>query len=404
MSDPDSRTDQGKHPDSYKDATRLAQLGRDPAANHGVVNPPVYHASTILFPTAAALRAGPKPLRKGETQYGRAGTPTTFAFEDSVAALEGGFGGIAVPSGLAAIAGAYLGLVKAGDHVLVSDSVYNPNRAFCDGPLTDFGVEVEYYDPLIGAGIAALMRPNTKLVFVESPGSITFEVQDLPAIAEQAHDAGALVVADNTWASPLFCRPLDLGCDVVIHAATKYFNGHSDAMLGVIVAKTEALYHTLRDRTQRYGYAVGPDDVYLNLRGLRTLSVRLARHQESALQVALWLSVQREVERVLHPGLPDDPGHDLWKRDFAGASGLFGVILKPVPETALDRMLDGLRLFGMGYSWGGYESLCVPTAPAKARTATTWSSDGPSLRVYVGLEDANDLIDDLKAGLQRLSA
>ncbi len=387
----------------YRADTRLAHAGRDSKSHAGTVNPPVYHASTILYEDLEAVKSGPKPLRKGITQYGRAGTPTTFALEEAVAEIEGGYGAIALPSGLAAVAGAYLSFVEQGDHVLVSDSVYRPNRALCDGLLARIGVETTYYDPCIGAGIAELIQPNTRLVFVESPGSITFEVQDVPAIAAAAHGAGALVLMDNTWGTPLYCHPLELGADLSIHAATKYIVGHSDAMLGMIVT-SEAHYDRIRLRTQELGYTVGPDDIYLGLRGLRTLSVRLARHQENALALANWLQRRPEVAQVLHPGLRDDPGHTLWRRDFSGACGLFGAILHPVPEPALAAMLDGLSLFGMGYSWGGYESLIVPTYPEKIRTATLWPAEGPSLRLHAGLEDIQDLIADLDAGFERLNA
>jgi cystathionine beta-lyase len=268
--------------------------------------------------------------------------------------------------------------------------------------MKDLGVEAEFYDPRIGAGIAALLRPNTRLVFVESPGSLTFEVQDLPAISAAAHAKGVLVVADNTWASPVFCRALDLGADVVVHAATKYLVGHADAMLGVIVTATEDLFTQIRARTQRFGYCVGPDDLYLGLRGVRTLSVRMARHNTTALRLAQWLDGRPEVERVFYPALPEDPGHDLWKRDFSGASGLFGLALKPCTDGQLAAFLDGMELFGMGFSWGGFESLCLATNPGPIRSAVAWKSSGPCLRIHAGLEDPEDLMDDLEAAFRRL--
>ncbi len=383
--------------------TKIAHLGRKPAAFHGAVNPPVYHASTILFESLADFRNRPKPLRKGEVQYGRAGTPTAFALEDSVAQLEGGYGAMVTPSGLAAITGALLSVLKIGDHVLVTDAAYRPTRAFCDQVLASFGVETTYYDPTLGGEIATLFRPNTRLVFTESPGSLTFEVQDIPAIAEAAHARGILVATDNTWASPYFCRPLGLGADIVVHAATKYIVGHSDAMLGLIVAKQE-LYERIRLRTQQLGFAVGPDDSYLGLRGLRTLAVRMERHQENAMALAEWLQRRPEILRVMHPALPDHPGHALWKRDFDGASGLFGALLKPCGDVALAAMLDGMELFGMGYSWGGYESLLIPTAPGEFRSAVPWRVTGQALRLHAGLENIDDLIDDLERGLARLNA
>ena len=387
--------------DGAKTATRLAHQGRQPAAHHGTVNTPVYHASTVIWPTLEAVQKGPKPLRKGAVQYGRAGTPTTFAFEEMVAELEGGFGACALPSGLAAIAGCYAAFLAAGDHVLVSDSVYQPNRSFCQGPLRSFGVEIEFFDPRLGGRIADLFRPETKLVFLESPGSLTFEVQDIPAIAEAAHRAGLLVAADNTWATPLYCRVLDLGADIAVHAGTKYFSGHSDLMIGAIVAKNEDLYQRIRYNTQLFGYCCGPDDLFLATRGLRTLCLRMARHYETALRLADWLAVHPAVEKVLYPARPDHADHDLWRRDFTGASGLFGAVLKPCGEAALAAMLNESAYFGMGYSWGGYESLCVPAKPL--RTASSWPAEGQLLRFHAGLEDPDDLIADLAAGFDRLA-
>ncbi len=382
--------------------TLLTHLGRAPQSYHGAVNVPVYHASTILYETVEDLRAKPNPLQKGKVQYGRAGTPTTFALEDVVAELEGAHGGIAMPSGLAAICGTFLALTKTGDHILVSDAVYHPTRAFCDNILSRFGVAVTYYDPRIGGGIAELLTADTTIVFTESPGSQTFEVQDVPAIAEAAHAAGALVIMDNTWATPLYCRPLDLGADVSVHAGTKYIVGHADAMLGLILTG-EALYDRIRLSTNTLGYSTGPDDAYLGLRGLRSLAVRMPRHRDTALSLADWLAGRPEVKRVLHPAFPGNPDYDLWSRDFSGSSGLFGVILKPCSERALSDMLNGMELFGMGYSWGGYESLIIPTSPEKIRTAVPWEETGQCLRIHAGLEAPSDLIEDLKQGFERLN-
>ena len=336
--------------------TRLTRLGRDPKRQHHAVNPPVYHASTLAFDTVAEFEAatGGK-FDKGTLYYGRYGTPTTFALEDAVAALEGGYGSIAVPSGLAAVSCALLTFAGVGDHILMTDSVYDPTRQVCDHLLKRLGVETSYYDPLIGAGIAELIRPNTRLVYVESPGSFSFEIQDVPAIAEAAHKAGLVVLCDNTWATPLYFNPIKHGVDVVIHSGTKYIVGHADAMMGLVVTG-EAHYETLRRTAFQLGYAAAPDDVYLALRGLRTLSVRLARHQENGLKLANWFKARPEVARVLHPALPDEPGHALWKRDFTGASGLFGVLLNPCSGAAVAAMLDNLELFHMGVSWGGYDS------------------------------------------------
>jgi len=386
----------------YGTDTKLAHLGRAPREQHGAVNPPVYHASTITFPTLAALESAQKERFKG-IRYGRYGTPTTFALEEAVAAIEGGHRAMILPSGLAACAVALLGCVKAGDHVLMTDSVYGPTRNVCDTILTRFGVETTYYDPLIGGGIEALIRPHTKVVYVESPGSQTFEVQDVPAIAAAAHRHGARVLMDNTWGTPCLFPSFKHGVDVSIHAATKYIVGHSDVMMGMIVT-TEEAYLPVRTMSADLGQTAGPDDVYLALRGLRTMGTRLRRHQESALEIAAWLRTRPEVETVLYPALPGAPGHDLWKRDFTGASGLFGIILKPFDKPAVAAMLDGMRLFAMGASWGGFESLILLQNPARIRTATSWNPAGPLIRLHIGLEDPKDLIADLTAGFERMKA
>lgn len=381
-----------------KDDTLLTHAGRDPHANHGIVNPPVYHASTVLFPTLDAYLE----MGKARVRYGRRGTPTTFALEDAVAELEGGAGAIATPSGLAAITTVLLACLKAGDHLLMTDSAYQPTRHFCDTTLKRFGVETEYYDPLIGAGIAGLIRPETAVVYVESPGSQTFEVQDLPAIAEAAHAAGAMVIADNTWGAGYYYRPLALGADISLQAGTKYIVGHSDVNIGVTVWRDEAVLGRVRTDVQSLGVCAGPDDVYLALRGLRTMGVRLQRHQENGLRVARWLAARPEVRRVMHPALEDDPGHALWRRDFTGACSLFGFVLASDDRGALAALLDGMKYHGMGASWGGFESLLIPTWPSKARSATTWQEPGQTMRIHVGLEDPDDLIADLEAGLERL--
>lgn len=383
-----------------KDATLVTTLGRDPHANHGIVNPPVYHASTVLRPSLEALDT----RQPGQAvQYGRYGTPTTFALEEAVAALEGGHKAIAVGSGKTAITATLLALLAAGDHILITDSVYGPTRRFADGMLKRYGVEADYYDPGIGAGLRPLIRPNTRIVFTESPGSLTFEVQDIPAIAEAAHAAGALVVMDNTWASPLYFKPFAHGVDVSIQAATKYIGGHSDLMMGIITG-TEAVWDRLRAGVYETATAAAPDDCYLALRGLRTMATRLERHHRNSLVVAEWLRSRPEVLQVMHPALPGDPGHALWQRDFLGSSGLFGFVLKPCTRTQLAAMVDSMELFGMGASWGGYESLLIPTDPAATRTATSWAPGGQSMRIHVGLEDPEDLIRELEAGLRRLTA
>ncbi len=382
--------------------TQITHLGRTSPFFSGSVNPPVYRASTVTFPTMEAM-ADAQGDYLNAFYYGRIGTPTTIAFEEAVAAAEGGERTIAVPSGLAAIVGTLTALVKSGDHILVSDSVYGPTRTFCQDVLAKNGVAVEYFHPLCGDTIRSLFKPNTKLVFCETPGSLTFEMQDIPAIAEVAHAHGALVVADNTWASPIFFRPFEKGVDVSIQAATKYIVGHSDAMLGTITTREE-LFGRIKSSVVKYGYSVGSEEAYLGLRGLRTLPVRMKQHQENALIVARWLQTREEVARVLHPGLPDDPGHPLFQRDFLGSSGLFGLILEPYPEEAMVAMIDGLKLFSLGFSWGGFESLIMYTTPGIVRTTVLWNADGPTLRLHVGLEDPDDLIADLAAGFDRLNA
>jgi cystathionine beta-lyase len=381
-------------------ATSVVTAGRDPAANHGFVNPPVYHASTVLYPSAEDFVA-----HRARYQYGRRGTPTTESLELAVQEIEGPqCAGVALlPSGLAAVAAALLSVVRAGDHILVTDSAYGPTRAFCDQILSRLGVTTTYYDPLIGGAIAGLMQPNTRAVFTESPGSLSFEMQDVPAIAAAARAKGALALMDNTWATPLYFRALDFGVDLSIHAGTKYFGGHSDVMLGTVAANS-ATVASLRNFVRLNGLHVGPDDVYLGQRGLRTLAVRLDRHQESALAVAHWLEQRPEVLRLLHPALASHPGHALWKRDFTGASGLFSMVLKPVPQEAVYAFLDTLELFGIGASWGGYESLAIPFDCTSLRTATRWAPGGPTVRFHIGLEAVEDLIADLERGFAALAA
>ncbi len=386
-----------------KQDTIIVSAGRDPAANHGAVNPPVYHASTITHASVAALGAArERRFEPGVYTYGRHGTPTHTALEEAVAAIEGGERAVCMGSGLAAINAAILAFVEAGDHVLMVDSVYGPARRFCDAFLGRFGVETTYYEPGVGADIAALIRPDTKVVYVESPGSLTFEVQDIPAIAAAAHAAGAAVVMDNTWGAGLYFKPFEHGVDVSVQAATKYIVGHSDVMMGAITT-SQALWPQVRQSASDLGASSGPDDVYLALRGLRTLSVRLKRHQETGLALARWLRDRPEVRRVMHPALPEDPGHALWKRDFRGACGLFGVVLGDYSPDAVAAMLDGMEHFAMGASWGGFESLILPTNPGAIRTARPWT-EGPTIRIHAGLEDPDDLIADLDRGLGRLTA
>jgi len=377
-----------------KPDTRLVTSGRDPEAYYGFVNPPVYHASTLLYPSAEDQVA-----HRARYNYGRRGTPTSEALENALREISGeACAGVALlPSGLAAISAALLATTRAGDHVLVPDSVYRPTRNFCDGVFRRLGVETTYYDPVVGTGIANMFKPNTRVVFVEAPGSQSFEMQDIPAIARVAHENGAVVLMDNTWATPLYFRAFEKGVDIEIQAGTKYIGGHSDLMFGYASANAAAL-PSLKDTVYSMGLCVGPDDMYFALRGLRTLGVRLARHYQSGLQVARWLERRPEVSRVLHPALESDPGHGIWKRDFAGASGLFSVVLKPTSEQSVHAFLNELTLFGLGYSWGGFESLVILFDCTDYRTATKWAPGGPTIRFHIGLEDPEDLLADLERG------
>jgi cystathionine beta-lyase len=390
----------GAEPFPQHPETRLVTSGRDTKAQKGFVNPPVVHGSTVLYPTAEDLHA-----HRGEFQYGRHGTPTTRALQDMLMALEGPqCAGVGIaPSGLAAISTTLLAVLKAGDHLLVCDNVYRPSRNFCSGLLARYGVETTYFDPLIGAGIETLFKPNTRAVLVEAPGSQSFEMPDIRAIAEVAHDRGAVVIDDNTWATPLYHRSLEQGVDISMQAATKYIGGHSDIMFGTISANART-WPLVAETIRLLGVCAGPDDVFLALRGMRTLSVRLAQHYRSGVEMARWLATRPEVARVLHPALETDPGHAIWKRDFTGASGLFSIVLKPAPQKAVDAMLDTLKLFGMGFSWGGFESLVIPFDCSTYRSATKWSPGGPTLRLHIGLENVEDLKADLDRGFAAFNA
>ena len=385
-----------------KEDTLIITAGRSPEDNHGIINPPVYHASTVLFPTVAELeRSQRERLKNNSIYYGRFGTPTTFAFQNAIAKLDGAYRAVALPSGKNAILVALMAFLKSGDHLLMVDSVYGPTRSLCNGLLNKFGITTSFYDPLIGSKIEELVRPETKVIFTESPGSHTFEVQDIPAISEVARQNDCVLILDNTWATSLFFKPFDHGVDVCIQAATKYIVGHSDAMLGVITTNRKH-FETLQQGALDMGAPAGPDDLYLGQRGLRTLRVRLDRHMSTGLELAMWLEKQVMVERVLHPALPSNPGHRTWQRDFIGSSGLFGVMLKPTTKPAIAAMLNHMELFKMGYSWGGYESLIIPTNPSDQRTATDWDDSYPTLRIHAGLEDPEDLQKDLEQGLRRL--
>ena len=386
-----------------KDETRLVHAGRDPERDGGIVNPPVSRASTVLYPTldAFAKRSEGDAKYRG-VRYGAYGTANTLALADAVAELEGGAGTVVTSTGLSAVTLALTALLGQGDHLLMTDSAYGPTRAFCDEVLTRFDIETTYYDPLVGANIAASLRPNTRVVFTESPGSLTFEVQDVPAIAESAHEQGALVLLDNTWSAGLFFKPFDHGVDVSIQAATKYIAGHSDAVIGTITTRNETLFCRIKDTTMAFGDVAAPDTSYLALRGLRSMAARLRQQETAGLQIAEWLSGRHEVKRVLYPALAGDPGYTIWKRDFTGACSLFSVVLHTSDEVAVARMVDHYRYFKIGASWGGFESLVIPAYPAQLRTALPWTDPGFVLRYHVGLEAPEDLLEDLEEGFVRL--
>jgi len=385
-----------------KPDTNLVHGGRRPEWRGRIVNPPVHRASTILFDTVAELRATAPEF--GVPYYGLHGTPTTWALAEALTELEPGAAGTMLYStGLAAVTAALLTVLSPGDELLVTDTVYGPTRRFCDGFLKRFGVVTRYYDPMIGGAIAELIGEHTRAILLESPGSNTMEVQDVPAICAAASAAGVATLIDNTWATPFFFPAIAAGVDLSILAATKYVGGHADVMLGSVTANA-AWYPKLERTSWDLGHAVSPDDAWLGSRGLRTMAVRLRQHEASALKVAEWLKGRPEVARVLHPALPDCPGHEFWQRDFKGASGLFSFVFRGGDDAARVRFIDGLALFGIGWSWGGYESLAVPHDPQPLRTATGWEAEGPLVRLHIGLEDPDDLIADLEAGLRRYAA
>ncbi len=387
-----------------KEDTLIAATGRNKKFTHGAVNTPVYHASTLTFETVAQMKDAYVNRHKGALSYGRRGNPTTYALSDAMCDLEGADACFLYPSGLAAITGAILSFASAGDHILMADGVYEPTRALTTKLLERLGIEVTFYDPLIGAGIASLIQDNTKIIFVESPCSVTMEVQDIPAITTAAHAREVLVMMDNTWGTPLHFKPFDFGVDFSIHAGTKYIVGHSDAMLGT-VSTCEKYAEQLCDMSYQMGYCVSPDDAFLALRGIRTLKIRLKQHEKSAIKVAKWLEGRPEVDHIRHPAFESCPGHEYWKRDFTGANGLFSFVLKDGHETATTAMMEGMEHFKMGYSWGGYESLILTYYGIKNyRTATGWAASGPLMRIHVGLEDTDDLIGDLEKGFARFNA
>ncbi|USU11816.1 cystathionine beta-lyase [Sphingomonadaceae bacterium OTU29THOMA1] len=386
------------------DATRVVQAGRRKEWTGGIVNPPVWRASTILYDSIADLRANAGKDTHHRLYYGRRGTPTQWSLADALTSLEpGAEATFLYPSGVAAIAAALLSVLSPGDELLLVDSAYDPTRGQAMQLLKRFGITTRFYDPLIGGGIAELIGPATRAIFIESPGSLTFEVQDVPAIVAVAKRHGLVTLLDNTWATPLFFPAIEQGVDLTILAATKYVVGHSDVMLGSVTA-APGHFAKLRDMSHLLGQVASPDDSWLGSRGLRTMAVRLAQHQRSALEIARWLEGRPEVAQVLHPALPSCPGHDVWVRDFKGSSGLFSFVLNGGDEAARAVLIDRLDLFGIGYSWGGFESLAIPADPARIRTAAPRDYAGPLVRLQIGLEDSADLIADLDHGLAAFRA
>ncbi|MCF6215763.1 MAG: cystathionine beta-lyase [Emcibacter sp.] len=386
-----------------KEDTLIASVGRNKDYTHGAVNTPVYHASTLIFETVKDMKRANAKLHTGGLSYGRRGNPTTYALSDAMCALEGADGCFLYPSGLAAITGAILSFAGSGDHILMADGVYEPTRNLAHKILKKMGIETTFYDPMIGAGIDGFIQDNTKIVFVEAPCSVTMEIQDIPAIARAAHKRGALVMMDNTWATPLHFKVFDHGVDISIHAGTKYIVGHSDAMLGTVSTR-EKHFEQLCNMSYQMGYCLSPDDAYLALRGLRTLKIRLKQHEINGLKIAKWLKSRPEVDHVRHPAFESCPGHEYWKRDFTGANGLFSFVLKQGHEAATTAMMEGMKHFKMGFSWGGYESLILTYHGInRYRTATGWVAKGPLVRLHVGLEDPDDLIADLENAFERFN-
>lgn len=382
---------------NYGENTKIAHLGQKPDEYYGVVNPPIVHASTILFPNLESYEKRDRQV----FQYARYGTPLSKTFEQSMAKLEGGYDSVAAPSGLSAITTSFLAFAQAGDHVLVTDSLYPPARAFCNHALSRMGVEVEYYDPCIGTGISRLIRKNTTFIHMESPGSATFEVQDVDAIVAAAKKKKIVTIFDNSWSGGYLFKPFDHGVDVVIQSVSKYVGGHSDIMLGVAVGRSKNIYTRLKTAATHLGVCAGPEDMYYALRGLRTLPLRMRQCGDNAMKIAEFLETRKEVQKVYYPGLPRNAHHKMWKKYYRGANGLLSFLLKPASKKAVAAFCDGLEFFPIGSSWGGYESLMQPQYLKSARTAVPWEEKGQMLRIHVGLEDVEDLIADLEAGFKR---
>ncbi len=390
--------------DDKGDGTKVVGAGRRPEWTQGIVSPPVWRASTILYDSVAQLRAAAGRDTHHRLFYGRRGTPTQWSLAEALTELEpGAEATFLYPSGVAAVSAALLSVLSPGDELLLADSVYDPTRSFATGFLTRFGVTTRFYDPMIGGGIADLIGENTRAIFMESPGSLTFEVQDVPAIVAAAKARGVTTIIDNTWATPLLFPVMALGVDLSILACTKYVVGHSDVMLGSVTA-APSHWAKLRDASFALGQTASPDDAWLGSRGLRTMAVRLKHHGAAALEIARWLETRPEVARVLHPALPSCPGHELFVRDFKGAAGLFSFVLNGGTEASRAALIDGLELFGIGYSWGGFESLAIPIDPQRHRSVTRWEAEGMAVRLQIGLEDPADLIADLAAGFDRFRA
>ena len=379
----------------YKNDTKIILAGKDRNNKTAFVNSPIYKGSTVLFKDVEEMKKSIKNKNSQILSYGRFGSPTTFEFERAIAKIDEGYSAVATSSGTAAIVASLLAVLKTGDHILMTDSAYGVSRNLAKGLLNNMGITTTFYKPNIGKEITNLIQKNTKVLFMESPGSLTFEIQDIPMLVELAKKNKLITVLDNTWATSLFFKPFYNGIDISIQSATKYIVGHSDAMLGII-STNKKYTKCVRESAHNMGSCPGPEDIYLGIRGLKTLSIRLQKHQENAFKVIEWLRVQQEVDKILYPALPDNFGHKIWKRDFLGASGLFGITLKNTKKSLVNKMLNNLKLFNMGYSWGGYESLILPIEPEKLRDTYKWKNDCGTLRIHVGLEDPADLINDLK--------
>ena len=385
----------------YKNDTKIILSGKSQKSKSSFVNSPIYKGSTVLFKTVEDMNKSMKRKNTQTLAYGRFGSPSTFEFEKAIAEIDEGYSAVATSSGTAAIVASLLAILKTGDHILITDSVYGVTKNLAKGLLNNMGITTTFYKPDIGKEINRLIKKNTKVIFIESPGSLTFEIQNVPMLVEIAKKNNLITIMDNTWATPLFFKPFYNGIDISIQSATKYIVGHSDAMLGVITTNKNYT-KCVREAAHNMGSCPSPEDIYLGIRGLKTLSIRLQKHQQSASKVIEWLKTQDVTDTILYPALPDNPGYKIWKRDFLGASGLFGIKLKNTKISLVNKMLNNLKLFNMGYSWGGYESLILPIKPEKLRDTYKWKNDCGTLRIHVGLEDPDDLINDLKDNINIL--